>query len=56
MRTYIAAVSARQANVIIVPDLTRLACDTGVLHRLMGLFARRGVRLLSAVERRVAEV
>jgi DNA invertase Pin-like site-specific DNA recombinase len=52
----LAAVNAGQANVIIVPDLARLARDTGVLHRLMGLFSRRGVRLLSTVERPVAEV
>jgi DNA invertase Pin-like site-specific DNA recombinase len=52
----LAAVEAGWANVIIVPDLTRLARDTGDLHSLMGSFARRGVRLVSAVERRVAEV
>jgi site-specific DNA recombinase len=52
----LAAVEAGWANVIIVPDLTRLSRDTGDLHSLMGSFARRGVRLVSGVERRVAEV
>jgi len=46
----LAAVEAGCANVIIVPDLTRLARDTGDLHSLIGSFARRGVRLVSATE------
>jgi DNA invertase Pin-like site-specific DNA recombinase len=52
----LAAVDAGQASVVIVPDLTRLARDTGDLHRLMDSFARRGVRLVSAAERWVGKV
>jgi DNA invertase Pin-like site-specific DNA recombinase len=47
-----AAVDAGHANLIIVPDLTRLARDLGDLLRLMDSFARRGVRLVSANEPR----
>jgi DNA invertase Pin-like site-specific DNA recombinase len=52
----LAAVDAGRAPVIIVPDLTRLAREAGDLHRLIDLFARRGVTLVSAVEQRVGEV
>jgi DNA invertase Pin-like site-specific DNA recombinase len=46
------AVGAGHANLIIVPDLTRLARDPGDLLRLMDSFVRRGVRLVSANEPR----
>jgi len=46
-----AAVGAGHANLIIVPDLTRLARDLGDLLRLMDSFARQGVRLVSAPPR-----
>ena len=48
----LAAVAAGYANLIIVPDLTRLARDPGDLRRLMDSFARRGVRLVSANDSR----
>jgi len=48
----LASVEMGQANVIIVPDLTRLARDTGNLGHLIDLFARRGVSLVSVTERR----
>jgi DNA invertase Pin-like site-specific DNA recombinase len=49
----LAAVDSRLVNVVIVSDLTRLARDGGDLHRLMDYFDRRGVRLVSATERRI---
>jgi len=48
----LAAVGEGHTNLIIVPDLTRLARDLGDLLRLMDSFARRGVRLVSANEPR----
>ena len=52
----LAAVNAGRADVIIVPDLTRLARDAGVLHRLTDFLDGRGVRLVSAAERRLGSV
>jgi DNA invertase Pin-like site-specific DNA recombinase len=46
----LAMVETGQANVIIVPNLTRLAHDTGNLRHLTDLFARRGVSIVSATE------
>lgn len=46
----LATVETGQANVIVVPDLTRLARDAGDLRRLTDLFARRGVSISSATE------
>jgi predicted site-specific integrase-resolvase len=51
----LAAVDAASANVIIVPDLARLARDNADLLRLMDSFNRQGVKLVSAVERPVRE-
>ena len=44
----LAAVDAGKADVIVVPDLSRLARDTCELGRLMDSFASRGVRVISA--------
>ena len=49
----LAAVESGRANVVVVSDLTWLARDAGDLHRLMDYFDRRGVRLVSATERRI---
>ena len=46
----LAAVAAGRITVVIVPDLARLARDTGDLRRLMDSFARRGVSIVSATE------
>jgi DNA invertase Pin-like site-specific DNA recombinase len=46
----LAAVEAGGTMVIVVTDLTRLACDPVDLHRLLDLFARRGVGLISVTE------
>jgi DNA invertase Pin-like site-specific DNA recombinase len=40
------AVEAGQVTVVIVPDLTRLARDSGQLARLLDAFDRHGVRLV----------
>jgi len=48
----VAEVCASRATVIIVPDLTRLARNTADLRRLIDLFARRGVSLVSAADGR----
>jgi len=48
----LAKVETGQANMIIVPEPTRLACDTGNVRHLMDLFARRGVSLVSATDPR----
>jgi DNA invertase Pin-like site-specific DNA recombinase len=52
----LAAVDSSLANVVIVSDLTRLTRDRGDLHRLMNYFDGRGVRLVSATERRIGAV
>lgn len=48
----LAAVAAGRITMIIVPDLTRLARDAGVLHHFMDSFARGGFSLVSATEPR----
>jgi len=48
----LAAVDGGRVTVIIVPDLTRLARDAGVLQHLRDSLARRGVSLVSATEPR----
>lgn len=46
------AVAAGRITMIIVPDLTRLSRDAGVLHHFTDSFARRGVSLVVATEPR----
>ena len=43
-----AAVDAGGADVVIVPDVSRLARDAGNLRRLLDFLEGRGVRLVSA--------
>ena len=44
----LAAVNAGSADVVLVADLSRLARNMDVLHRLIRFFDRRGVRLVCA--------
>jgi DNA invertase Pin-like site-specific DNA recombinase len=47
----LAAVNAGRVDLILVPDLSRLARDPGDLHRLLDVLGRRGIRLVCAEPR-----
>ena len=48
--TLLAAIAAGEVNTVIIPDLSRLARNPQDLRRLLKLFDRRGVALVSAAE------